>query len=229
MRTDSVSIAPEAIEARAQIHPRTLRHRISSRPRPDNIHLKKSPKMPTKPSARPTFTHPPRSIQQYLTIDQYKLYLLIWRRFIASQMNPAIYDTVSADIEHQIKISSSAPQAPSSNFPAFSLPTKRKKTKELPKKTDEEQAKFSRLLKKANMLQLSQTSLSDQSFTKPPPRFTEASLVKELEKSGIGRPSTYASIMNKIQSRDYTIKEKGPLKPTELGKVIAKCSRTISP
>ena len=58
---------------------------------------------------------------------------------------------------------------------------------------------------------------SDQAFTRPPPRYTEASLVKELEKSGIGRPSTYATIMNKIQSRDYTIKESGRLKPTELG------------
>ncbi len=63
--------------------------------------------------------------------------------------------------------------------------------------------------------------MSDQAFTRPPPRFSEASLVKELEKSGIGRPSTYASIMNKIQSRDYTIKESGRLKPTELGRVLA--------
>ena len=62
---------------------------------------------------------------------------------------------------------------------------------------------------------------SDQAFTRPPPRYTEASLVKELEKSGIGRPSTYASIMNKIQSRDYTVKESGRLKPTELGRVVA--------
>ena len=63
--------------------------------------------------------------------------------------------------------------------------------------------------------------IGNQHFTQPPARFTEASLVKELEKSGIGRPSTYATIMNKIQSRDYTVKEKGSLKPTELGKVIA--------
>src|SRR5690606_3799292 len=62
---------------------------------------------------------------------------------------------------------------------------------------------------------------SEQAFTKPPPRFTEASLVKELEKSGIGRPPTYASIMNKIQGRDYTVKENQRLKPTELGRVIA--------
>ncbi len=62
---------------------------------------------------------------------------------------------------------------------------------------------------------------SEQAFTRPPPRFTEASLVKELEKSGIGRPSTYATIMNKIQSREYTIKESGRLKPTELGQIIS--------
>ncbi len=75
-------------------------------------------------------------------------------------------------------------------------------------------------MKKDNALKLLDVQ-SHQSFTRPPPRFTEASLVKELEKSGIGRPSTYAAIMNKIQSRDYTVKEKGTLKPTELGKVIA--------
>ncbi len=63
-------------------------------------------------------------------------------------------------------------------------------------------------------------ALSTQSFTKPPPRFTEASLIKELERLGIGRPSTYVAIMNKIQSRDYTVKEASALKPTELGKVI---------
>src|SRR3984885_114218 len=63
--------------------------------------------------------------------------------------------------------------------------------------------------------------LSEQAFTRPPPRYTEASLVKELEKSGIGRPSTYASIMNKIQSREYTYKESGRLRPTEIGCVIA--------
>lgn len=68
--------------------------------------------------------------------------------------------------------------------------------------------------------------LSEQAFTRPPPRFTEASLVKELEKSGIGRPSTYATIMNKIQSRDYTVKESGRLKPTELGRVIAQMLET---
>ncbi len=68
---------------------------------------------------------------------------------------------------------------------------------------------------------LMQKLTAEQAFTRPPPRFTEASLVKELEKSGIGRPSTYATIMNKIQSREYTIKENGRLKPTELGQIIA--------
>ena len=77
-----------------------------------------------------------------------------------------------------------------------------------------------RILKKGRSLNLQELT-SEQAFTRPPPRYTEASLVKELEKSGIGRPSTYATIMNKIQSREYTIKENGRLKPTELGQVIA--------
>ena len=76
------------------------------------------------------------------------------------------------------------------------------------------------ILKKGKRLLLQELT-SEQAFTRPPPRYTEASLVKELEKSGIGRPSTYATIMNKIQSRDYTVKESGRLKPTELGQVIA--------
>ena len=80
--------------------------------------------------------------------------------------------------------------------------------------------KFFPIYAKDNRLLLLEAE-SQQAFTRPPPRFTEASLVKELEKSGIGRPSTYAAIMNKIQSRDYTVKEKGTLKPTELGRVIA--------
>src|SRR5947199_322336 len=69
-------------------------------------------------------------------------------------------------------------------------------------------------------------AFAQQAFTRPPPRYTEASLVKELEKSGIGRPSTYAPIMNKIQSREYTVKENGRLKPTELGQVIAQMLET---
>ena len=76
------------------------------------------------------------------------------------------------------------------------------------------------LWKKSSRLTLIELT-SEQAFTRPPPRYTEASLVKELEKSGIGRPSTYATIMNKIQSRDYTVKESGRLKPTEFGRVIA--------
>ena len=99
---------------------------------------------------------------------------------------------------------------------------KRSKTKKKRKKKKKRiRRKSSLRCKRDNLLLLFEVQ-SQQSFTRPPPRFTEASLVKELEKSGIGRPSTYATIMNKIQSRDYTTKEKGSLKPTELGIVIAK-------
>ena len=93
MRTDSVRIAPEAIRCRAQIHRRALRQRISPRSAPDTTPRKKAPKMPTKRSGLPISPIRREAIKNYLTTDQFKLYVLIWRRFLASQMNPAIYDT----------------------------------------------------------------------------------------------------------------------------------------
>ncbi len=151
---------------------------------------------------------------KYLTPDQVKLYTLIWRRFIASQMNPAIYDTVSADIATNKDLIFRA-NGSTIKFQGFLAVYEEKQDEE------EEEAKCFPLLTENQPLQLLNLT-PEQSFTKPPARSTEASLVKELEKSGIGRPSTYATIMQKIQSRDYTVKEKGALHPTELGRVIAR-------
>src|SRR3990167_8242700 len=155
-------------------------------------------------------------MRPYLSSDQYKLYLLIWRRFIASQMNPAIYDTISADIETNQKI---LLRATGSVIKFNGYLAVYEEKRDSGSTEDDDEAKILPPLEegmKLNLLDLTST----QSFTKPPPRFTEASLVKELERLGIGRPSTYAAIMNKIQSRDYTVKEHGALQPTELGKVI---------
>ncbi|NGX54685.1 MAG: DNA topoisomerase 1 [Chlamydiae bacterium] len=159
-------------------------------------------------------SHPPEQVKGYLTHDQFLLYTLIWERFIASQMNPAIYDTVSCDVETNQDIALRATGS-TIKFRGFLSVYEEKK--------DEEEEKAVPLLpplKKGQSLNLIEVT-SEQAFTKPPPRFSEALLVKELEKSGIGRPSTYASIMNKIQRREYTIKENRRLKPTELGTVIA--------
>ena len=149
--------------------------------------------------------HPPESIQQYLTRDQFMLYQLIWRRFLASQMIPAVYDTVSADIGASNNIIVRATGS-IMKFQGFLAVYEEKSD-------DEEKDDENRILptlvegQPLNLIELT----AEQAFTRPPPRYTEASLVKELEKSGIGRPSTYATIMNKIQSREYTIKESGRL------------------
>lgn len=216
MRTDSVNIAPEAISnARKYILNRFGPEYLPDQPR---IYASKKTAQEAHEGIRPTnLQRDPDRIRQYLSQDEYKLYLLIWRRFIASQMNPAIYDTISADIETNQEIVLRATGSVI-KFNGYLAAYEEKKDKGAHEEEDEN-AKILPPLEPNMPLNLVELT-STQSFTKPPPRFTEASLVKELERLGIGRPSTYAAIMNKIQSRDYTIKENQALKPTELGKVI---------
>jgi DNA topoisomerase-1 len=161
----------------------------------------------------------PEEAKPFLTGEQWKLYELIWNRFVASQMASALYDTVEAEIEangYSFKATGSVMK-----FDGFlrvykvSAPPSKEEGNEEAKEGDvilppleEDQA--------LTLLGV----VPDQHFTKPPPRFTEASLVRELEKLGIGRPSTYATIVTKIQDRNYTSKVKGRLIPTELGFVV---------
>jgi DNA topoisomerase-1 len=217
MRTDSVRAAPEAIAAaRAFIK---SEYGIDYLPDEARHYSTKKSAQDAHEAIRPTnLENSPEQIQSYLEPDQFKLYQLIWRRFVASQMNPAVYDTVSADIETDKGLMLRATGSVI-KFRGFLAAYEEKSDKGHDLEEDEEKRILPPLTKGEELKLLD--VFSEQSFTKPPPRFTEASLVKELEKSGIGRPSTYATIMNKIQSRDYTIKEKGALRPTELGKVIA--------
>lgn len=214
MRTDSVRIEPEAINSARNF---ILEHYGPTFiPEQPKIYATNKAAQDAHEAIRPTnLNHAPEKIQDFLTKDQFHLYQLIWRRFLASQMTAAVYDTVSADIQvgTQIILRATGSQIKFQGFLAVYEE----------KSDDEEKDDESRLLpqlEEGQSLELIELT-SEQAFTRPPPRFTEASLVKELEKSGIGRPSTYATIMNKIQSRDYTVKESGRLKPTELGCVIA--------
>lgn len=217
MRTDSVQVAPEALTAaRKFILDHYGKDYLPEQPR---FYASKKSAQEAHEAIRPTnLQHPPETIKNYLTTDQYKLYLLVWRRFIASQMNPAVYDTISCDIETD-KDMMLRSTGSTIKFPGFLAAYEEREDSS--ESSEDSENKLLPFLTEGQLLSLLKIQ-SEQSFTKPPPRFTEASLVKELEKSGIGRPSTYAAIMNKIQSRDYTVKEKGTLKPTELGKVIAK-------
>ncbi len=215
MRTDSVRLAPEAIGAARQFIEKTYGKQYVL-PEGRQYSTKKNAQ-DAHEAIRPTnLLYAPDKIQSYLTSDQFKLYQLIWRRFLSSQMPPAIYDTVSCEIAAtqglMLRASGSVIK-----FPGFLAVYEEKQDNE----DKEGQDKILPALKEGQTLLLLGVQ-SDQAFTRPPPRFTEASLIKELEKSGIGRPSTFTAITNKIQSRDYTSKEKGTLKPTELGMVITK-------
>ena len=214
MRTDSVRIAPEALDEARKFILKTYGEDYL--PSQAKVYSTKKSAQDAHEAIRPTnLTHPPEHVEKFLSKEQFLLYQLIWRRFISSQMMPAIYDTISADIEtgSQLLLRATGSVMKFSGFLAVYEE----------KMDDEEQDEQSKTLpnliegQKLNLLEL----FSEQAFTRPPPRYTEASLVKELEKSGIGRPSTYATIMNKIQSREYTTKENGRLKPTEIGCVIA--------
>ncbi|MBM3191028.1 MAG: type I DNA topoisomerase [Chlamydiae bacterium] len=221
MRTDSTRIDPEAQkEARAFLQKRYGKAFIPDEPK---TYAAKASAQDAHECIRPTdSTLTPEDLRQYLSPDEYKIYLLIWRRFLASQMNPAIYDTVSCDIATDKDMVLRATGS-IIKFQGFLILYHELEDKEEKNHKEEESSEDTdRILpplKEEQPLHLEKVK-SDQSFTKAPPRYTEASLVKALEKCGIGRPSTYATIMNKIQSREYTTKEKQALKPTELGKVI---------
>ena len=218
MRTDSVRVEMEAIQSARRFIEKV--YGAPYLPIKPNFYSTKKGAQDAHEAIRPTnLNHPPDAIKSYLTSDQYKLYLLIWRRFLSSQMNPAIYDTVSceisADKELLLRASGSVIK-----FKGFLAVYQEKEDLDQEDKKGSDEEALLPPLEEGQELKLLKVDAT-QSFTKPPPRFTEASLVKELEKSGIGRPSTYASIMNKIQGRAYTTKERLALKPTELGKIIA--------
>lgn len=214
MRTDSVRLAPEALEeARKYILSTYGKEFLPDQPK---VYTSKKSAQDAHEAIRPTnLLHPPEKIQSYLTKEQFMLYQLVWRRFLASQMNPAIFDTVSADISCGKEIILRATGSVI-KFQGFLIVYEEK----IDEDDKDEESRMLPPLESGQNLHLIELT-SEQAFTRPPPRYTEATLVKELEKSGIGRPSTYAAIMNKIQSRDYTVKENGRLKPTELGTVIA--------
>lgn len=161
---------------------------------------------------RPTYVDKsPESIKQHLTNEQYKLYKLIWSRFVASQMESATVKTNSIEIDAEnYTFRASYSKITFDGFLiVYNDSEDEEKSLPLPDFSKGDTVKLKNINKK-------------QHFTQPPPRFSEASLVKTLEEKGIGRPSTYASIISKIQERMYVIKEEKALKPTELGKVVNK-------
>jgi len=223
MRTDSVAVSKEAqAEARAYIEEEYGRE---YRPQEPRQHTTKSKLAQEAHEAiRPTSVqHTPIQVKQYLSRDQFRLYELIWNRFVASQMSNAVYDTISVDIcagEESVPITERPylfrATGSTLRFPGFlalyeeTEPEDRPEDAEVEVPTDLEEGE------ELDLLQL----LPQQHFTQPPPRFSEATLVKELEQNGIGRPSTYASIISTIQRRGYVKSQDKRLVPTETGETV---------
>jgi DNA topoisomerase-1 len=172
---------------------------------------------------RPTsVVRQPESIKKYLTRDQFRLYQLIWQRFVASQMMPAVYRTLSVEIigesqENKYLLRASGSQL---EFSGYLVVYEEGKDED---QSGEEEGDSDRIPIddiQEKQKQILKELFPEQHFTQPPPRFTEASLVQVLEENGIGRPSTYAAILSTIQNRGYVIREGKRLEPTETGFLV---------
>ena len=211
MRTDSLRLSSEAIsDAREQIQTKFGDSYLPSKP---NYYKTKKNAQDAHEAIRPTYASiHPSEVKDSLPADMYKLYKLIWERFIACQMKPAVYETVNADI-----------CAGKYGFKAIGskLTFKGYMSAYIEGVDDEKVEKESILpkLNKGENLELVKI-VHDQHFTQPPLRYTEATLIKMLEEKGVGRPSTYAPTITTITARGYVTREKKQLLPTELGSVV---------
>ena len=211
MRTDAVRLNEDAVQqARKYIEGKFGKVSLPAEP---NVYRSRKTAQGAHEAIRPTdVKRTPETLKGNLSKDQLKLYQLIWTRFVACQMTPAVHDTVSVKITgrspqetYGLKATGSALKFP--GFLAVYRGDEEEQEEPLPEVAEGEGLKALQIEPK-------------QHFTEPSPRYTEASLIKELESRGIGRPSTYAPILSVIQKRDYVSKEKASLRPMELGMVV---------
>jgi DNA topoisomerase-1 len=221
MRTDSTRVSPDAIaEVRGYIGKELGTHYL---PESANTFKSKKDAQDAHEAIRPTeVRHTPESVRRYLSDEQFRLYQLIWRRFVASQMVPAVFDQTIVDVQAQadrrydFRVTGSILK-----FDGYLKVYE--EAKDI--KDDDDDALKNKLpdLNAGQALSLQELK-HEQKFTEPPPRYNEASLVKTLEERGIGRPSTYATILSTIQEREYVQKvgqgRSGKFIPTEIGLVV---------
>ncbi|MBS1821377.1 MAG: type I DNA topoisomerase, partial [Acidobacteria bacterium] len=243
MRTDSTRVSPDAIAEAREFIGKLGNQYLPAKPN-EYAGKKQVQAQDAHEAIRPTsvkFT--PDSIRRYLSDEQYRLYKLIWQRFVSSQMTPAVFDQTTVEIEAKAKLTYDFRVSGSvlkfDGHLKFEEEEKRaraaakeKAAKEEAKlaanaqpdadaENDDEAERRLPELAAGEALKLEKLD-SQQKFTQPPPRYNEASLVKTLEEKGIGRPSTYASIINTIQDRDYVKKIGAKFVPTEIGIVVTK-------
>ena len=222
MRTDSVQVSQEAqTQARAYIREK---HGANYLPKtPPKYKTKSRTAQEAHEAIRPTSAgRTPEALKPYLTRDQFNLYSLIWQRFVASQMTPAVYDTLSIEVKAGLS-ESDMPylfRASGSKLRFAGYLAVYDDGGERNGDSQDAQAHDFPELAAGELLDQKQI-MPEQHFTQPPPRFTEATLIRELEENGIGRPSTYAPTVSVIQARDYVKQEKRRLLPTKIGCVVS--------
>ncbi|MBB3760397.1 MULTISPECIES: DNA topoisomerase I [Xanthomonas] len=218
MRTDSVNLSQDALSEIRDVIARDFG--TASLPDQPNAYTTKSKNAQEAHEAvRPTSAlRTPAQVARFLSDDERRLYELIWRRAVACQMIPATLNTVSVDLsagsEHVFRASGTTVVVP--GFLAVYEEGKDTKSSE-----DEDEGRKLPLMKAGDNIPLDRI-VTDQHFTQPPPRFTEAALVKALEEYGIGRPSTYASIIQTLQFRKYVEMEGRSFRPTDVGRAVSK-------
>ena len=214
MRTDSTRVSDTALaEARDFI---TTQYGAAYLPEKAVHYRSKKDAQDAHEAIRPTdVSRTPESVARYLDRDELKLYRLIWQRFVASQMNPAVFDQTTIDIEAgRFLFRATGSVLKFDGFLKVYEEGRDEKVEE-----DEEAARKLPLVEAGENLKLNGVT-PEQHFTEPPPRYTEATLVKALEEKGIGRPSTYAAIMTTIQDREYVERVEGRFHPTALGMTV---------
>ncbi|MBN1890164.1 MAG: type I DNA topoisomerase [Thermoflexales bacterium] len=223
MRTDSTAVAPEAQAAARELIREMLGERYLP-PTPPQYKTKVKNAQEAHEAIRPTgVRRTPDALKAYLTERQHRVYDLVWRRFLASQMAPAVYDVTTVDVEAIQETLKADFRAVGRVLLFDGFLRVWEEAEE--KADDEDEAQALPELAAGELLDLLEL-LARQHFTKPPPRYTEASLIKALEKLGIGRPSTYASIVATLKDRQYVRLEKRYLYPTPLGE--ATCDALVA-
>jgi DNA topoisomerase I len=219
MRTDSTRVSDDAMQM--------VRSYVSDiygpayLPEKPVLYKSKKDAQDAHEAIRPTFVgRRPDDLKPYLTDDELKLYRLIWTRFVASQMNPAVYDQTTAEISAKDYLFRANGRV--MKFDGFLAVYEESADDDVVKlKTEEDEDQNINLPPLTQGEQVRMLEVTPrQHFTEPPPRYTEASLVKALEEKGIGRPSTYSTILTTIQEREYVLKENTKFRPTELGTVV---------
>jgi DNA topoisomerase I len=217
MRTDSVRVSADALtQVRDHIGSSYGERYLPEKP---NFFKSKKDAQDAHEAIRPTdVTRTPESVRRFLDDDMFKLYQMIWQRFVGSQMTPAVFDQTTIDIsvaDYTFRASGSVQK-----FDGYLAAYQSVLEEEEKEDQSDSEARTLPRVTEGEKLTLEKIR-PDQHFTEPPPRYTEATLVKDLEEKGIGRPSTYAAIISTIVEREYVIKDQGRFTPTLLGEKVS--------